>query len=114
MVNRPRVKGTTWESAIVAFLRDNGFPNAERRALNGSQDKGDITGLGLPVVNEAKNTKAFTPSTFLDEVHAEMTNADAQYGVAWVKRRGKTSPGDAYVLMDGWQWLAIMKLLERL
>lgn len=112
MVNKPKIKGTAWETALVNFLIENGFSTAERRALSGTKDKGDVAGLGLPVVIEAKNEKTITLGTYLAEVHAEMVNADATYGVAWVKRRGKTSPGDAYVVMDGWQWLAILKLLR--
>jgi hypothetical protein len=111
MVNKPKIKGTAWETAIVDFLRAD-FPAVERRALTGTKDKGDVTGLGIPVVIEAKNEKTITLATYLAEVQAEIANAGADYGVAWVKRRGKTSPGDAYVLMDGWQWLRILKLIE--
>lgn len=114
MVNKPKIKGTAWESDIVQFLRDNGFPLAERRALTGGKDKGDVTGLGFPVVIEAKNEKTITLGTYASEVQAEMVNADADFGAAWVKRRGKSSPGDAYVVLDGWQWVRIMQALRDL
>ena len=45
-MSKQRQKGTLHETNVVAFLRDNGFPYAERRALNGQFDKGDITGCG--------------------------------------------------------------------
>lgn len=41
---RPRDVGTDAERAVVRVLRDHGFPHAERRALRGSRDAGDITG----------------------------------------------------------------------
>lgn len=44
MVNRPKDKGTWAETRVTEFLRDNGWPYAERRALAGVTDKGDITG----------------------------------------------------------------------
>jgi len=40
-----RAKGTAWETAIVGYLRGRGAPHAERRALNGSNDRGDIAGI---------------------------------------------------------------------
>ena len=53
-VSRERAKGTAWESALVKWLRANGFPHAERRALHGAHDKGDITGIPGLVI-EAKH-----------------------------------------------------------
>jgi hypothetical protein len=44
-VSKSRAKGTSWESAIVTYLIEQGWPHAERRALAGALDKGDITGL---------------------------------------------------------------------
>jgi hypothetical protein len=95
-----RDKGTRWESAIVAYLRDKGFTYAERRALHGAHDKGDITGLPGLVV-EAKSVARLDLSGWLDEAEEERDNADADVGVVWIKRRGHTSPGRAYVLMTG-------------
>ena len=37
-------KGLETESAWVEFLVDNGVPFAERRRLNGVEDRGDISG----------------------------------------------------------------------
>ena len=44
-MNTSRRKGTAWESALVDYLIGKGWPHAERRALNGCNDKGDIAGL---------------------------------------------------------------------
>lgn len=41
MSNPSKIKGTRAESNVVKLLKDHGL-KAERRALNGSNDKGDI------------------------------------------------------------------------
>lgn len=93
-------RGTSWETAIVTHLRANGFPNVERRALNGAKDRGDIAGIP-GVVIEAKAAKTITLAEWLDETEAERDNDNALYGALWVKRRGHASPGRAYVVMSG-------------
>jgi hypothetical protein len=98
-MNRNKAAGTRWESAIVEFLRANGFPWAERRALAGALDRGDIViGPGAPIV-EAKNRKALDLANAVDEANAEAANAGAPFGVAVLKRRGKGSAGDGYAVM---------------
>ena len=100
-------KGTGWESAVVAFLKDNGAPHAERRALNGAKDRGDIAGIP-GVVIECKAERAITLSSYLDETEAERRNDGAAVGVAWIKRRGRANPADGYVLMSGAQLLHLL------
>lgn len=93
-------KGTAWESAIVTYLRQ-WFPWADRVPLSGARDRGDVTiGPGGPVI-EAKNCARISLAEFVDEANAEARNARAPFGVAWVKRRGRSNPGDGYVVMDG-------------
>jgi hypothetical protein len=99
-VSAGRAKGTRWESACVAWLNAHGFPYAERRALAGALDKGDITGIPGVVV-EAKSQNRLSLAEWLDEAEQERVNAGAEVGVVWFKRRGKTSAGDGYVLMTG-------------
>lgn len=104
MVTRSRASakqaGTRWESAIVDYLASRGWRHAERRAKTGAHDKGDITGVP-GVVIEAKDVAKITLSEFLREAQVEAENAGALVGAAWIKRRGKASPGEAYVVMDG-------------
>lgn len=95
-----RAKGTSWESAIVTYLRASGVPHAERRALNGAKDRGDVAGLP-GVVIEAKNAKTVTLGAWVDEAETERANDNADVGIVWFKRRGKTSAGDGYVTMTG-------------
>ena len=107
MSNPSKAKGTAWESAIVSFLREHGWPYVERRALAGGKDRGDIAGV-VGVVIEAKNTKTLALGTFLDEANTEAANDGADFGVAWMKRRGKSWPGHGYVLMDGSTFVGLL------
>jgi hypothetical protein len=99
-MSRSRAKGTAWESAIVHHLRTHGAPHAERRALNGAKDRGDIAGLPSVVI-EAKSAAKVELAQWLDEAEQERANDQAAVGVVWFKRRGKTDPGAGYVLMTG-------------
>ena len=101
-------KGTRFESAIVAYLRANGWPYAERRAPSGVADKGDIAGV-IGVVIEAKDRSRMELAAWVDEATEEANNARAHHGVVWHKRRGKASAGDAYVTMTGATYLALLR-----
>lgn len=92
-----RRKGTAWESAVVEYLQAAGFPHAERRALCGVNDKGDIAGIPGVMV-ECKAEKAIDLAGYMDEVKVQTANAHAQVGVAVVKRRNRPA-GDAYAVM---------------
>lgn len=98
MTNKPKILGTTWETAVVNYLRDRLYPNAERRALSGGLDKGDIINAG-PYVWECKNTKEISLASGMDEVNVEISNAKVEFGFLIVKRRRK-STGDAYAVMS--------------
>lgn len=101
MVNRPRQKGTEAESAVAEYLRTHGWPYAERRALNGSLDKGDITGIpGLAV--EVKYANAgIRMGEWMSETGIERLNANADHGILVIKPSGM---GMARVAL----WLAVM------
>lgn len=110
MVNRPKQKGTSAETAVVTYLRDNGFPQAERRALSGGKDKGDVAGV-IDNVIEVKNCARDGLPGWVDEAEVEKVNANAKYGVVWAKRRGKGSPGAWFVTMTGEQYVQILRVL---
>lgn len=99
-MNASKKKGTTWESAIVGYLRDSGALHAERRALAGNSDRGDIAGLP-GVVLEAKSCARVEPGAWVDEANRERDNDGADVGIVWFKRRGRLDPASGYVLMDG-------------
>jgi hypothetical protein len=97
---RPKDIGTAAETAVVKALRLHGFPNAERRALAGAYDLGDITGTpGL--VWEVKGGEAAKSASdaqiekWLDETETERINAGADIGVLVVQRRG-IGPANAH------------------
>ena len=100
MVNKPKQKGTAAESAVVSFLREHGFPHAERLALQGSADRGDITGIPGIVV-EVKACQEYLFSAWLGEAEAERENAKADFGFVAAKPRmvGTTRTGQWYALM---------------
>lgn len=101
-MSKAKQKGTAAETAVVKFLRDNGFPYAERRALHGTLDKGDITGCG-PIVFEVKDHAKITLAQFISELQEEVQNATAQTGLCIVKKRGTLQVKDWYAVMPvGW------------
>jgi hypothetical protein len=107
-MSKQRAKGTAAETAVVRYLREHGFPHAERRALHGTADQGDITGCG-PVVFEVKNHKTLDLAGWLKELDVEMTNADVETGVVIAKKRGTTDVGEWYAVMPVHVLVALLK-----
>ena len=97
-MSRNKQKGTAFETQIVRYLAEHGFPHAERRALAGVNDLGDITGTP-GIVWECKNQKTMNLAGWLDETMIETANANADYGILVAKRRGKGNPAEQYAIM---------------
>lgn len=97
-MSKQRAKGTAAETAVVRWLRDHGFPHAERRALHGTNDQGDVTGIG-PVVLEVKNHKTLDLAGWIRELETEIDNAKAETGAVIAKKRGTTDPADWYAVL---------------
>lgn len=97
-MSKAKQKGTAAETAVVRWLKDNGFPHAERRALHGTADKGDITGCG-PIVFEVKNHAKMDLAGWIKELETEMINANVDTGAVIAKKRGTTNPGEFYAIM---------------
>lgn len=111
MTNRAGQKGTKGESDRVKYLRSRGWHYATRIPKAGARDKGDmILDQAVPVMIESKETKAFTPSTFVAEMDVQITNAAAEFGFVIWKKRGTTDVGKYYALTTVDQ---IMGLIER-
>jgi hypothetical protein len=98
MSNPSKRKGTEAERKVVEYLQTNGFPYAERRALAGALDKGDVTGVP-GVVIEVKNHAALDLAGWLNELMREVDNAQARYGAVVAKRRGHGDPAQWYAIM---------------
>lgn len=88
MVNKPRQKGTSAETAVVSFLRPNGFPHAERRSLKGSQDWGDITGCPGLVWEVKYANGGIRMAEWMQQTQVEKTNASAEHGILVMKPEG--------------------------
>ncbi len=75
--------GTAVETAAVTWFRENGFPEAERIALSGSLDRGDIRLVRDPlVVVECKRGKQGIKLTpWMNELRREIVNAGAELGL---------------------------------
>lgn len=106
-MSKQKQKGTRAEVAVVAHLRKY-WPYAERRALAGVNDKGDVSGLG-PVVVEVKDHQKITLSVFVDELKDEVVNAEADTGVVFVKRKGTLNVGEWYAVMPVDWWIDLAK-----
>ncbi len=97
MTNTSKRKGTSFEVAVVDYLRANGFPFAERRALRGTNDAGDVAGV-VGWVIEAKNHRALDLGPWLTEAAKEAAN-DGVSRFAVVHKRRQHSTAEAFVTM---------------
>lgn len=87
MANPSKQKGTKFETELtryLAFAMEN--PAIERRALTGTQDKGDIAGVQNWTI-EAKNTNAHNWALWMDETERERRNAGTEFSLLVVRRR---------------------------
>jgi hypothetical protein len=94
MVNRSKNIGTAAETAVVRYLNTNGWGSAERRALRGNQDAGDIT--GTPGVcweikggEAAKTASDGQLAAWLHETELERARDNAAVGLLIVQRHRK-------------------------
>lgn len=90
-MTRSKDIGTRAETAVVRYLQAYGWPHAERRALAGAHDLGDVTGTP-GIVWEVKARKALISDRdvdgWMDETETERRNAGAAWGVLVVRRSG--------------------------
>lgn len=89
MANPSKDFGTASETLAVGFLRANGFPGAERRALRGRQDVGDIN-VCPGVIAEVKARRGRYSDAevmaWLQETLRERENAHASIGFLIIRR----------------------------
>ena len=106
-MSKAKQKGTAAEKAVVDMLVEHGYTHAERRALNGALDRGDITGIPFVVI-EVKNQAQMQLATWVDELETEIANDKAHTGVLIHKRRGKSQPYNWYATMPVYVWLELL------
>lgn len=113
MSNPSKRKGTAAEVALLAWLREEGHPEAVRNPPAGTKDVGDLRvwidgdepdfdepeAVVIEVKSYANLANAINQG--LAELDVEMVNAGASHGVLVCKRRGKGDPGD---------WIAVRKV----
>lgn len=93
MTNKSKNIGTAGETAVVRFLAANGFPHAERRALCGNHDFGDVTGTpGLcwevKAGHAAERCAGADLRAWQDQTDIETRNSKADIGILVLKRKG--------------------------
>lgn len=99
MTNPSKDKGTDFENLVVEGLQDMGQRYAERRALRGTKDGGDVAGIPGVVV-QCKAAARIDLSGWIRELNVQKGNAGADLGFVVHKKKGTRNPADQYVLMD--------------
>ncbi|MGK5530878.1 hypothetical protein [Streptomyces sp. URMC 129] len=107
MSTKSKAKGTAAEREVVRYLQQ-WWPAAERRALSGNKDRGDVAGIPGLVV-EVKAAAAQQIAAWQRETEIERQNAGADRCILVVKRPYKsTAQWDAYIpvsrLAGGLDW----------
>lgn len=107
MANQMKSLGTSHETAIKNWLRQNGWPYADRRTLSGANDEGDLRlSERVPFTIEAKTSKATTDKAslgaFMKELVAEVENSNSESGAVILKKRGTTDVGEYYAILPVW------------
>ena len=106
-MSKARAKGTSFESAVVAVLNEEGFTEAERW---GSVDMGLGDIRNLPVVLEAKNHKAMALSEWCTQAEKSGKKADKLWAV--VHKRIRKGTRQAYVTMELEQWTTLLRAYQ--
>src|SRR5665213_3000321 len=99
MTHPHKRKGSQFERDVVAYLRANGHPYAERAYGAGRPDDvGDVDGVvGWTI--ECKNHRALELSAWLTEAEHERANGRRRFAAVVFKRRNRPT-SDTYVLLD--------------
>ena len=98
MTASSRAKGTAAETAVVRWLREHGWPWAERRAQGGAHDRGDVAGCP-GVVIEVKSCERMELASWVDETERERRRDGADIGMLVVRRRGTGDPARWYAVL---------------
>ena len=100
-------KGSKAEADVVKWLKDNGFPYADRRIAGAQLDKGDISGVN-GVTIEVKNHARMDLSAWIKELEIEIRNDKAWTGTVLHKRKGKSNVDEWYCSMPANVWLDLI------
>ena len=107
MSSAAKRKGSGAERDVVAWLKANGHPYADRRLAGATLDKGDISGIpGVTI--EIKNHAKMDLAGWTAELEVEIKNDNAWTGVVIHKRKGKGDVGQWYATMPAQIWLELL------
>lgn len=101
MSNPSKQKGTAAETALVRYLKANGFPEARRQPLAGNRDIGDVWVCPWTIAEVKVRTGPYSDADvdkWLLECETERVNAAADECWLVVKRVGKACPGNWWVI----------------
>jgi hypothetical protein len=82
---------------------------AERRRLNGSYDRGDVSGVPRTVIEVKSGAKIDLPG-WMRELEVEMVNDGAEFGCVAIKPRGVTDGSRFYCVMSGERFAELLEL----
>lgn len=105
-MNRSKIKGTQFETAVVDYLRAHGFTYAERRAQRGINDAGDIAGV-VGWTLELKNCKMMELGPWMNEAMVEAVNGRTSRFAVIHKRRQK-GVAEAFVTLPLRVWCELL------
>jgi hypothetical protein len=105
-MSKARAKGTSYETEVVNYLKENGFAEAKRNELN--SPLGDLG--NLPIVVECKNHKEMTLSAWMNQAEISGSKANKFFAV-FHKRRGK-NVSKSYVTMSLDQFVVLLNAFD--
>ena len=106
-MSRSRDKGTAWETAVLKYVQ-RVWPDAYR---TGSADygPGDVVIPSINVAIECKSVAKIELSEIMKQCAGILErNDDLSCVIACIKKRGSTSPADAYWVTTGWPMLGLL------
>lgn len=116
-MSKAKATGTAAETAVVRYLQANGLPAAERRALSGALDKGDIAGIAHVCI-EVKAAVQPQLKKWFAETRTEAANAGALFYMLVVKVKYKPvgrwdawlpvamfNEGVSFSAQEDWTWV---------
>jgi hypothetical protein len=109
MTSPNQVKGARAEETVARFLREHGFPSAERIRVK-HPDRGDIGGLTDWTI-EVKNIGKLTLANAVDQMCRARVTTATPWGVAVLQRRNH-SAGRWFAVAELGQWVATARLLD--
>lgn len=111
MTNPSKQRGTRYEGEVADYFRRQGWVQAERRALAGANDMGDITGIP-GVVIECKNHRTHDLAGWVAELEVELGNAGCDIGLVAVRRRGTADRSRDYAVMPMHVAVRLLRIAE--